>query len=457
MELSREFVKNLLASLRTMNLTIGAISFGLISNVMFVLFNTAAYQREELRNLLAIQDRLKSYSVGTLMKDLANRSQIFVGNYILTLSIDPAGKFLRNPLTKQITFPSIMHPMSFPYEPALPLAESNMSLWPYSTIGAIKTLREFKLLWDALASNRYILAINPRPLVCGLGTHAKLLVNADVISTTREAADFLLPTHSASMDFQGGQQGNPIVHLSLPLELNLFQPPFHGLPGASIESLTKVPNDENMLSNAKILVDLPAQILSIDILSVLLSKCKGIRTDLARASSFEHAFSNLSKLPNYYWALNLDDLEVRLKEKSESSKGQLEVFGVSIPNEMIVYVGFALLGILLLQFWSICRYLARNAAELDLDQASRWHLLLKGIGFSWIGRQAVWILRSVSAALSIAVVLRPHGYHWFFWWLVVFLSVLVVSVFSAVYVHRIYRKSESSNRSGDESVSNVEP
>jgi hypothetical protein len=190
MELSREFVKNLLASLRTMNLAIGAISFGLISNVMFVVLNTAANQREELRHLLTIQDRLKSYSLGTLMTELATQSHIFAGNYVLTLSIDPTCVFLRNPLIQEITVPSVVHPM---YHTDEIYSDNDNHLSLYSAIRDIKTLRQFRWFWDGLASHRNILSINPLPLLSGIVVQDtnKLLVSADVINTKREVTKFL--------------------------------------------------------------------------------------------------------------------------------------------------------------------------------------------------------------------------------------------------------------------------
>jgi hypothetical protein len=259
------------------------------------------------------------------------------------------------------------------------------------------------------------------------------------------------------MDFPEGPQRSPIVHLSVPVLFDVPVQRFNGITGAPIETLTKVETDEILLSNAIIFIDLPSKIVNIDLLKVLLDRCKGIRADLGRASSFDRAFPNLSKLPNYYLALKLDDLEVRLNEKSESSKGELQVLGVSIPNDMIVYVGTSLLAILLIQFCSVCRYLSRNVAALDLEQASRWHLLLKGFGFSWIGRHAVWFLPIGAILSSIIVVLKPHSYHSWFWCIVALAAISALGTSSAIYVNQVYRKSESSNRSSDGEMSNVEP
>jgi hypothetical protein len=101
-----------------------------------------------------------------------------------------------------------------------------------------------------------------------------------------------------------------------------------------------------------------------DPLEFLLHTAPGVEKKVSRAESFDDAFPNLTKLGEKYRSLPFDHLNAILGEESKRSKGELEIFGAKIPNELVGWIGIPALGLLFIRFISTCLYLLKHADSI---------------------------------------------------------------------------------------------
>jgi hypothetical protein len=71
MGLSNDALKNLFDVLRTVNLTVTAISLGLLSNVIIALNDVSYLARKEVQDLTRIKGQVEDYTANTLFQEVA--------------------------------------------------------------------------------------------------------------------------------------------------------------------------------------------------------------------------------------------------------------------------------------------------------------------------------------------------------------------------------------------------
>jgi hypothetical protein len=453
MELSRETVKNLVDVLRTLNLTIAAVSLGLLSNIAIVSNNTPAHARPELHRLLNIRDQIGNYTADKLFYELAKQSGISAGGFEMFLSFDsPVPALTARPFVMSIQIPSVLHPgMSFTSEES----KAGDFYWPPSKeIRSMETLGQFRWFWNALATYPHLLVLHPNFARCWRGTNspgerilepsAKVGNNVPLeplpfypskpVSTepfTGPIASLKAPVNPEESLWVAADWVNhdnqPVVRLSFYHDWvasfrDLISP---GIPPKIVANL-------DALQRQQIMLDFSPDVLRVDPLKSLLSKCTEISQDFLKAKSFNQAFPNLGKLDEYYLTRKLSDLDGALNEESKRSQIELEIFGVKISSETIFSAGLASLVVFLLQFWLVCAYLAKHLTNINLSEASQWSFLLNWWPFALFGL-ATFLLPMLAALLSWTV---PHG------WLAAILPfpVLVLSALSAFNLWSLSRR-----------------
>ena len=383
MGLSRDALKNLFDVLRTVNLTVTAISLGLLSNVIIALNDVTYLARKEVQDLERVKGQVGDYTANTLFQDVAREfGETPSFPLDISLSIDPNEKLFTQTFVDRLAIPSILHPVvSFGSEIS---KNDRYASGTNSPIKQFITLGQLGWFWNALAEKRYLLLAETAPLLVSLVNKNS---NSEAFIVPHEIAP--APTPGAIYDVRNsdleirGDDSKPTVRLTLPSTFLL--------------------KDQRLRFQQRefdLILDLPARILHADSLVYLLSKCKKIDPKRVEANAFDDVFSNLAKLGANYRSLTLSDLDGILEDESKRSKGELEVFGAKIPSELVTWVGLPLLAVLLLQFSSVCGYITKRVDTIDVDVASQWSFLLSGFGFVLFGFGTTCLLPAIAAALS---------------------------------------------------------
>jgi hypothetical protein len=174
-------------------------------------------------------------------------------------------------------------------------------------------------------------------------------------------------------------------------------------------------------------------------LSYLLNQAGNVDRKVFRANSFDEAFPDLSKWAEHYNSLGLADLQLVLGEESKRSKGELEIFGAKIPNELVALIGIPSLILLLLQFISTIGYLLNNSEPINVDQASKWSFMLKGFGFLLFGISTILLL-PISASVGTLMFAIPESWYRIPVWYTLSLAVIILSLVATVTLDMLRRR-----------------
>jgi hypothetical protein len=429
MPLSTESVKNLIAVLLSTSLLMTAISLGLISNVVVALNDLTIKARNELRDLLVIQGETPNLSLDDLLLQSAKTANLNdVANWEVRGSIDPNAEILTDKLSVDIKLPAFV-----PAGLVLPSTSNNTNA--QSAIEAFSQLCEkqdyaigndfdleyYQMLWDTLAKTRYLLVVNPkktRIIFCYIDDDLQTVSLGKPMTTTtfsRSSLGTRIPgfdsfsislTISSVVLTNGGEVSG--IGFNIPMRHYLiektdqisFRPPLDVL---------------DKLKKLQLQIQVQTELVNAEPLKILLGKIARIGLSRAEADSFANAFPNLTNLGKQYRSLRLPDLDAILADESKRSKGTLEIFGVKIPSEAVVWLGLPSLGAILWQFGMVARYIDRRATSLGLEEASEWSFLLREPALSLFGIGTTVALPLTATILSISFVTTETWYRWLLW------------------------------------------
>jgi hypothetical protein len=349
MKLTKQVVKNLLDIARFDNLAVTAISLGLLSNVLIAINDISSKAREDLHELRRILKQSGDYTVDTLIFDAAQaRKHELPKEWRISMLLDKNHVYLPSPIQIFVLIPGVVHP---------DISTGIESGDTFIGSRRIKDLDDGALghcrsLWDVLAANRQSFIVTPSPKhvfvefehsfpglhevqSAGNGLHFEVTMSDVVVTPSSSQQDEYYrladPLHKDVADEQ-----HSLVSFQWPADVTLIDREnpqfghgnFHG------------PGSVGMLNAFRsFFCELPTTAINSDPLTYLLKKVDNVEHKLFRAESFAEAFPSLSKWAAHYDTLKLDDLDIVLGEQSKQSRGELEIFGAKIPNELVAWIG----------------------------------------------------------------------------------------------------------------------
>jgi len=106
-------------------------------------------------------------------------------------------------------------------------------------------------------------------------------------------------------------------------------------------------------------------------------------------NDFKVAFPGLGALGDSYDNVPFKDLIKILDMSRRQPTSQIQVFGITIPQQLVVLFGVPGLTVLLLQLGALCEVLATQSRFISDSLASRWSFLLRGLPFLSLGALAL--------------------------------------------------------------------
>jgi hypothetical protein len=106
-------------------------------------------------------------------------------------------------------------------------------------------------------------------------------------------------------------------------------------------------------------------------------------------TDFKIAFPGLGALGDSYDNVPFKDLIKILDMNRRQPTSQIQVVGITIPQQLVVLFGVPGLTVLLLQLGALCEFLATQSSFISDSIASRWSFLLQGLPFLSLGALAL--------------------------------------------------------------------
>lgn len=412
-KLSDDALKNLFDALSTANLTVLAVSLGLLSIVWIALNDVPNQARKELHQILQIQAQVGEYSPRRLIREAIQNSGTRLDfEFVLPLRIDPKKERFTESFTLPFRIQSFLHPFwDFPDESN---KDTEYRFSDDVPIGQLGSVGQFRFVWDSLAKNPYLFHVQSDP------NRLSLFLARPSGKGRLDFVRFEGSKQSGNLDIQSPNEG-PTLVAQTKSGVRSADFGFRGfllfLPEDSSTRL-KQPFTPPLLDNdLTLVIESPLETTNVNPFSYFFTKLGSILPDLRSGASFDETFPNLTQLGLNYRSLKLSDLDPILEEQSKRSKGQLEVFGAKIPSELVPFVGLPLLLAMLLQFTSICHYIRENVTRISADTASKWSILLRGFGFLLFGIVTTFGLPVLVTVLSWLFatprsLIHPIGWGW---------------------------------------------
>ena len=455
MRLSNEAIRNLLDVLRFNTLTLAAISLGLLSNVLIVINDISAKARDDLHELLRITHSV-DYTAESLIFDAAKKADShIVQGWIKVFILGAQNTSLPVSWKVTVSFPSVLHAdiSIFAHSPHSTKGDADDKpptfIDPKTKIKDLSTLEKCRLLWNGLANNRQSLFVSASPKRAILkatitqqefGLTAREFKFKDEKEERADPEYFAFPTYPYRLWLSRTEDSqSPILNCewspqNLPLGMSL-----------GLYTLLKDGNELHM--------QFATTPIKSDPLWLLLDTVGHVEPKLYRANRFADAFPNLAKWGKNYGTIKLEDLNTILEEQSKQSRGELEIFGAKIPNELVALIGIPSIILLLFQFISTALYLLNNVEPINVDQASRWPLLLKGFGFGLMGLSTTLFLPVIASVATVTYATPETSYRIWFWCslalFVIVLSGVATMLLDSLRRKVTYESGQASSSSGE--------
>jgi len=360
-------LKNLFDALNGITLTTTAVSLALISNVGIALNDTAFRARQEIKQLIQIEDHFGTYTPTRLLQK-ANPAYNLLPPLPVPIEVDPGHAILPKTLFLSLQLPSVIHPIW-----STTAHENEHIPNDTTSLNQLQTVDNWRSFWNTLATYP-LLRVQAEQLN---GVLRDELHNLHDIGVFVNANRPNLPIGSA----QSPDHANFVRTSSGAMMFEFLFPGFVRTAGWSEMFIElKIPSGPVKAdADNLVLVVTPATIReSKSPFDLFFEECHSFLPKLERLANFDEEFPNLTKLGPAFRSLRLSDIDRILEEEAKRSKAELEVFGAKIPSELITIVGLPVLWLLLLQFTSICRYIRANTDAISPDGASKYPSVLRG-------------------------------------------------------------------------------
>jgi hypothetical protein len=263
-----------------------------------------------------------------------------------------------------------------------------------TTFGEIQTLREMRHAWDVIASITMLWQVGAEPIDLNLQVGKDDRPSKTVAWKPSPDVDGLL------LEEVGKRSPIEISDRSaLFLEYD-FLPALAPLAHSNERNSNALLHDSGLADDNG---NLPKSVhLQVTIgleKGPRFSPAKALDPILGKEPKFANAFPNLSTLPSTLQDEGLDSLGPLL-QAAQQQKGELEVFGAKIPNELIALLGLPALAILLFQFSAVGFYVASNVEWLDQEEASEWSFLLRGWPFLIMSVGTIFVFPALASVLT---------------------------------------------------------
>jgi hypothetical protein len=426
MSLSKVTLQNLFDVLKTVSLAITAVSLALLSNAVLSANRDSEKTQSQLLELLALQESLGDYTLDAIAKEALSgrRGDPVVGTDSTKFTLIPNFSDSKWFWNIRLSLPDVVYRFA-----DLP-DEKGPSDFSQKKIRSFGTLNDFRRFFEAIS----------RPEMYALENIDEVSLNVTGLST-KDIPMLLLP-NLASPDPSGktyelGYPSGPATFIEASQgKLNALLK--YSIPDDLLESdFNKWLGENNILLENGYKNDVhPIQLIvprQATRYQVNVDFSSSLQPFLGQ---WDKRFYALLGLPSEYRKIQLPELKSLLTAQAQRSKGELEVFGAKIPNEIIALFGVPILIILLFQFWAVCSYANSQNDSIKLEDASQWSFLLNAPPFFLMSIGIILILPISSAICSALFISGPSYFPPFVGW--IFATVVtLISVLATKHLVRL--------------------
>lgn len=351
MSLSKETLKNLFDVLKTVSLAITAVSLALLSNAVLSANRDSEKTQSQLLELLALQESLGDYTLDAIVKEALSRIQgdpivgtdSVVGTDPTKFTLIPRYSYSKWSWNISLMLPGVV------YRFADVPDEKGPSDFSQKKIRSFGTLNDFRRFFEAISRpEMYALSEN----IDEVSLNVTGLSNKDIPMDFMPDSSLLDPSIKT---YELGYASGPAIFIETSKgKLNALLR--YSLPDDLFKSdFSKWLGENNILLENGYKND----VHPIQLIVPRQATPYKVNADLSSSlhpflAEWDKRFSALLRLPPEYRRIQLPELKSLLTAQAQRSKGELEIFGAKIPNEVIALFGVPILILLLFQFWSVC-------------------------------------------------------------------------------------------------------